>query len=291
VKVLLTGSRGFIGKHLHSNLINQGLRVFPITFSNESDDILHFDHLLKNPLEYLQRDDVLVHLASPKRGESRRVHEEFYSRSIELINVANLIGIKKIIVTGSGSEFGQTCNRLGKVRDSDLLLPMDEYSKSKVLISDYISKNVSIPFTYIRIFQVYGLGSNLPKLDAEIRKSILTKANLVIKTPDAIKDFVNLCDVIKLIINEILDSLGNNFINFSSGEGTSVLNFVEKIFSALPEEFRPNTESILESNQPIHSINYYVGEPSDVVRRANLVKSISQFGNLELLEALNNCRC
>jgi nucleoside-diphosphate-sugar epimerase len=291
MRVLLTGSRGFIGKHLTKSLVSTGAVVVPITLHENQKNILTLDQLLASPKSYISSNDVLVHLAAAGRQErnSNDTHSVNFIKSSKLLDIAQRYNVRKIIAAGSGMEYGRSFKYLGPVADTSPINPLDGYSMSKARLADYLSEKIKLPFSYIRFFQIYGFGSELPKLDAEIRASI-ESGILKLKNPFFQRDFINICDVVKLLSDEIYRSPGLGIVNFCTGEGTTIREFCEKILSAVPQESRPKMVDF-ESHGMLELIESYVGVPSKMFFEERKAKKISEFTNIELLESLYKCRC
>jgi nucleoside-diphosphate-sugar epimerase len=203
MKVFVTGSRGFIGKHLLLALKNRSIDVVPITFSNKAEEILTANGLIERRKKYVSPGDVLVHLSALGQRNQLNSDEEIYSHNFFkprelLISMMNL-GLKKVIITGSGAEYGETF-MLRKPKPDDNLLPLDAYSRSKADLSVWISRYLQIPYSYFRLFQVYGSGATLPRLDATIENSFTSKKDIVLQFPKLKKDFISVCDVVELLV-------------------------------------------------------------------------------------------
>ena len=129
MKVLITGSKGFIGKNLVSHLQEQ-----------ENIEIISFD--IEDSFEKIEQNidsiDFIFHLAGVNRPQNL---EEFYTGNSDLTKrIVDLIKDKNIplLVTSS----------IQAVRDND-------YGKSKKIAEDYIIDNLENYYIY-RLHNVFG---------------------------------------------------------------------------------------------------------------------------------------
>jgi nucleoside-diphosphate-sugar epimerase len=290
MRVVISGSTGFVGSHLVTVLTAIGIEVLPITLRDDADTILNLNTLIAHPEAYISQDDVLVHLAAIVQNNSEtnpeKIFEINYHKSSKLLNVGKQLKIRKMIVLGSLKELGSF------PVDADSSEKLDDYTKSKIMLANYVMKDIDIPFTYIRSSSIFGVGSKVPSLDGCVRESCDTKAKLILKNPSSVRDFVNICDIVQYIIGEIISVTGNEFVNFCSGENTTVFDFAKKVFDNLLLEDRPDIVKLeIESNKLFNN-NKNVKRclPEVAIQKLNL-QPISKLSSLELYNSLYTCRC
>ena len=129
MKILITGSKGFIGKNLKSHLQEK-----------ENIEIIEYD--IEDSFEKIEKNideiDYIFHLAGVNRPQTP---EEFYQGNTDLTKkIVDLIKDKdiKLIITSS----------VQAVKDND-------YGKSKKLAEDYIKENLNNYYIY-RLHNVFG---------------------------------------------------------------------------------------------------------------------------------------
>jgi len=146
-KIWLTGSRGFIGRHLVAELkdvcelkclsnrkfenssSHENNQPFYVNFKDEDD--------IKNAIESLGLPDVFIHLGW---GDMANPHSEMHlvenvNQSKNLIDVLYKEGLKKFIFLGSMNEYG---DRLGSLYEE--MGPEGEitnYAKGKIEVAKY----------------------------------------------------------------------------------------------------------------------------------------------------------
>lgn len=171
ISVVITGASGFIGRHLVSYLVQQGIDVYAITryeknclsqmektprlhivVGNYTTDDL-FQELPQKPLAF-------VHLAwKGVRAEDRNVSEVqtaniFYC--LKAIELADRIHAEKFILPGSTMEYAY-CRQ--KINENALPTPMNFYGAAKLsarYLCQIACQNRNIPFIYTVISGIYG---------------------------------------------------------------------------------------------------------------------------------------
>ena len=130
MNILITGSNGFIGKHLCLKLKRQGYNVFSYDLDNKEED-------LRN---YISQADFVVHLAGINRPLTK---EEFYD--------GNANFTKKVIdlIKDSGKV-------IPVIMSSSIQAELDnDYGKSKKMGEDYLF-NSGLPVYVYRLANVFG---------------------------------------------------------------------------------------------------------------------------------------
>jgi len=130
MNILITGSNGFIGKHLSLKLKRLGYNVFSYDLDNKEED-------LRN---YISQADFVIHLAGINRPLT---NEEFYN--------GNTNFTKKVIdlINESGKQ-------IPVIMSSSIQAELDnDYGKSKKLAEDYLFKS-GLPVFVYRLANVFG---------------------------------------------------------------------------------------------------------------------------------------
>ena len=140
-KILLTGSHGFIGTHLHSILTDHEVACWDLKIDKD---------LFSIGKEDLIGVDTIIHLAArisvPESWETP--HEYMIANTLSTIHLAELAvqaGVKKFIFASSSSVYGD---------------PMSPYGSSKLLSELYLRYKKELDVYALRFFNVYGTGQN-----------------------------------------------------------------------------------------------------------------------------------
>ena len=130
MKILVTGSNGFIGKHMCLSLTRNGYDVLPFDIDKKDDDLV----------KYIAEADFIVHLAGINRPLTK---EEFYD--------GNSNFTKKIIDLLKDSK-----RNIPIIMSSSIQASLDnDYGKSKKMGEDYLF-NSSLPVYVYRLANVFG---------------------------------------------------------------------------------------------------------------------------------------
>ena len=148
MRVLITGSSGFIGQQILKESLKQGHDVFCLKHEN----INNSNEAIKN-----FSPEILVHCAwggvSAADRNNKIIQEENLNFSIKILN---LYKFKQIIALGSQDEYG----KIDKiVKESHELKPLSEYAIAKSNFCNYLqdfSIRNKIVWQWIRIFNTYG---------------------------------------------------------------------------------------------------------------------------------------
>tara|TARA_B110000014_G_C20123238_1_gene596374 strand:+ start:2993 stop:3877 length:885 start_codon:yes stop_codon:yes gene_type:complete len=271
LKILLTGSLGFIGKHL-INEFRKNENIELLCLVRENDDISYLkkmnvssqicDLLIKNSIEpYIKNTDFIIHLAAKLRSKNDKEKLE-----------NNVESTKNII---------ECCSREQRIIFSSSTLadnPLDAYGKSKMICEKIIMES-QIPYTILRMPIIFG-----PNDDAYITKiirSINSEKSLPIPgdgkyvvQPVFIEDVVNAFKQIiskdnfnnKLVtiagspksLNELISDIGKILNKKPKVHHISmtVLKPMVKIYQSFSKKPVVTKEQLVNLNSGSHSMSY-----------------------------------
>lgn len=180
MNILVTGSKGFIGKHIcfKLNLLKQNVFEFDI---DNSDEQL---------IEFVKKCDFIIHLAGINRPLNK---EEFYNgntnftyKLVELINQYN----QEVPIIMSSS--------IQATLDND-------YGKSKLYAENYILDHVNNAYIY-RLYNVFGkwCKPNYNSVVATFCYNIANNLDIKINNPNTIVTYNYIDDIVEEFIDIIL---------------------------------------------------------------------------------------
>ena len=173
-RILITGAGGYVGTPLVSKLLTRGFEI--VAFDTFWYGCHHQPHknltLVKGDLrsfdlkKLLINIDAVVHLACISNDPSYELDPAFsesvnVAASIRLIEQCKKSKIKRFVFASSSSVYGVRDEE--QITENLLPEPITIYSKSKIVIEDYLLKNASKDFDVVilRPATVYGLSPRL----------------------------------------------------------------------------------------------------------------------------------
>lgn len=190
MKVLVTGSEGFIGKHLVRYLLKGHHMVFGYDLVN-GNDILDYQELKS----HMRTANAVIHLAA-KRGvpESMRASREYTETnvlgSVNVMEAARSLGIKRVILASSSS--------CGENRSP--------YAASKLSMEMYASMyaKLGLDTVCLRYFNVFGPGQSADGDDAAVIPKFIHQAMrgepMMVYGENRVRDFTYVDNVVSATI-------------------------------------------------------------------------------------------
>ena len=230
VSVLVTGARGFIGQHLVADFRRNGISV------REWDSDIQEISILRESFH------VVVHLAGITDQEM------FQSDPAEsyLVNVVGTLAVLEYCRhTGASCVLSSTCgvyknaDKVSPLSESSAIAPSGPYATSKLLaeqVAAFYAYKYSLSVTVLRLFNVYGSGQRKNFLIPEVLGWLLGGKKLEFRTPQSVRDFIYINDVIAAFrLASERCTTGFRIYNIGSGVGITVKEvavMAEKIFEA-----------------------------------------------------------
>ena len=251
MKVVLTGGTGFIGQYVRKLLTKSEHDVLLVVReqanigslgANEKFVIANLRDDRDNWFEYLDRPDVLLHLAwggLPNYLDNYHVEIELPIQSRFLCNIISS-GLRKLVVTGTCYEYGLTSGALG---ESQVTNPNTPYGISKDrlrrLLSD-LKSEIDFEFTWARIFYPYGEGQSEIAIYSQLRSAIIDgDSQFKMGSGKQILDFISVERVANALFSLATRCGGVGIVNIGSGEPQSVLDFVQDQIRELGSQLVP----------------------------------------------------
>lgn len=213
MSILLTGSTGFVGKHVRSMLGNE--TVMCLDRSHGMD--------LMNPDSYRSRVLAIkprycLHLAwNGIPDYSEPVSEANAQASINLIEILKEAGCRKIVGAGSCWEYYPVD---GPVSEGDYL-SLNPFSVAKNKVSCAL-RHSGIPYRWARLFYIFGPGQKPGSLIPSLQTAYAEGHDPVIRKPSIGHDFIHVLDASRILISMLKQKGKNGAFNVGSGKLTSV---------------------------------------------------------------------
>ncbi|MCK4427763.1 MAG: GDP-mannose 4,6-dehydratase [candidate division Zixibacteria bacterium] len=259
-KVLVTGSEGFLGKHLVLRLLLEGYVVYGISLPPTS--VIEHPNYHYTSLDILNREklsryfenstfDAAIHLAALTTHEELTKDKEKTLR-INLEGTLNLLEeFKK--TKSTKFIFASTGKVYGRIQELPLsedhpTSPINILGKSKLIaekLIDFFSCEGTQQFIILRMFNVYGPGQRnyflIPTILSQFRdgNNKITLGNIHDK-----RDYIFIEDVVEAIMIMLKKRLSENLniFNVGSGKPHSASDIVKIIEEILGKKLRINVD-------------------------------------------------
>ncbi|MDB4256318.1 NAD-dependent epimerase/dehydratase family protein [Flavobacteriaceae bacterium] len=228
MKVLLTGSSGFIGSNLSTFLNDKNIEIFKVSKS-EGYDLLDW-----SKIQNLPKCDIIIHLAAytfvPDSFENPR--DYYYNNITITLNILELARSwnAKVIYMSSYC-YGPP--KYIPVDENHSINPHNPYSQTKWISEELCSaysRDFGLSVIAFRLFNVYGPNQKGSFLIPEILNNIKHNNKVKLKDPRPKRDFIHVNDVVLAIYKSLeIDFKGFNEFNLGTGRSISVKELVNAI--------------------------------------------------------------
>jgi len=223
-KILVTGSRGFIGRQIIQHL--KQFDVITDSIDSKRIDLKNIEEVMR-----LNKSDIVVHLGG-KTAKGLDWNEYFYNNVIGTLNILEYCikkNIKKIIFVSS-YVYGNP--KHSPIDEKHPISPHNAYTRSKYLaeqLCEFYAKNSNLSVIILRPFNIFG--KTLPKgfLISNLLKSIKTNEKVTIVNKDSKRDFLHVDDLIDVILKMMNFDCKFDIFNIGSGKSYSFNEIIEKI--------------------------------------------------------------
>src|SRR3989344_5841132 len=245
-RVLITGGAGFIGSNFVYKFLDLGYQVS--TFEREDSNLWRIESI-KNKIEIYSpsltdyqevekiineiKPDVVLHFAA--YGAYQRFQQDIAETidinlkgTINLINTCQKAGVECFIQTGSSSEYGI---KEKSMQESDVLEADNIYGITKsasTLYCQMMAKKHNFPVAIMRPFAVYGPFEEKERLIPTIINSCLKNSDLQLSSPDSVRDFIFIDDLISAYLSAIknINKIKGEVFNLGYGKQYTVAEVV-----------------------------------------------------------------
>ena len=226
-KILITGSTGFIGKHLVEKLFNEGHTILEITRNKTKSSELFGDMTSKievNDISFGNKiiefdPNVVVHLASyltssDNWDDVEKLIESNILFLSKLLNIVSKLNLDLFINTGTSAEY---------FKGDDEFNPAYFYAATKTAsrsILNYYSNAYNFKQSTVVPYTIYGGNDSSKKIIDLIFESIETEKKLDLSPGEQVLDFIHIDDVVSFYQHLIKHKKKiSNKTNFKLGTG------------------------------------------------------------------------
>lgn len=275
MKILLTGSGGFIGKNLKFYLQGKHQLLTPRSFELD----LTNKEAVK---EYFKTNDIdfIIHCGSI--GGAREIADKDTTIENNLAMVDNILLNKKtetkIILFGSGAMYDKSRN-LHKVKETEIgkFVPYDLYGKSKLLIYEKIKDRNDV--LMLNIFACYGYDEKETRFPSYAINQIIKGENININQ-NVIFDYLFVEDLEQIVEYFINNMPQDNIINITPTQSSSLLEIANIVKNISKKDININVLNPKMNNE-------YTGDNSLLLKNYSKIKFTSLENGLKKLYEYN----
>ncbi|MFX0000784.1 MAG: NAD-dependent epimerase/dehydratase family protein [Candidatus Hodarchaeota archaeon] len=259
MKILVTGSSGFIGNYVIEELLK--LKKYKIIATDIKHEILSDSRSIKeihfiscdlnqpreNFFTFFEEPDLLIHLAWEGLPNYEKLFHFEKNLPKNYFFLKNMItnGLKNLSVIGTCFEYGLKEGCLSEEIETNPIIP---YPIAKDVLRRYIeqlNKEYDFNFKWIRLFYLYGKGQNPKSLLSQLDIALDNNEKIFnMSGGEQLRDYLPVEKVAEYIVKISLQNKINGIINCCSGKPISVRSLVEK--------------HLKEKNKTIHlNLGYY----------------------------------
>jgi len=160
-KILITGGKGFIGKHLSEFLCGKGgaVKTFDI---KDGNNILDKEYLI----DVMRGCDYVIHMAS-MLGVGKTEKEKIKTLDVNILGMKNVLdacittGVKKIVFSSSSEVYGEQMRQ--PIEETAQVSPKSAYGVTKIVCEEYLKAykyEHNLDYSIVRYFNAYGPRQN-----------------------------------------------------------------------------------------------------------------------------------
>lgn len=257
MKVLVTGSTGFVGSCLTRRLVemNYDVHIFTRSKSNKWRIADLLEQVTNHEVDLRDagmvektvaqvNPTVIYHLATyggfASQKDTSVIIESNLTGTVNLIRACEMIGFCCFINTGSSSEYGIKSEPMN---EKDILEPVGDYGVSKAAASLFCRSRAfekGLPIVTLRLFSPYGPWDDPQRLIPYVIKSLLRGESPELSTPNSVRDFIYIEDAVDIFLKIIKAPVsGGEILNVGSGVQHSVGEVVSMITAIIGNGLEP----------------------------------------------------
>jgi UDP-glucose 4-epimerase len=233
LRVLITGSSGFVGKHLNERLRKKKVDV--VTFDRVDGDITNWDDVKK-----ILPVDVIFHLAAitfvPLSFENPRL--TYFVNTVGTLNILELCRKKDIDKMIYTSSYIYGIPKYLPIDENHPPDPNNPYSSSKFLgekLCEAYSRDYGINCVILRPFNVFGKRQDPSFLIPTIVNQMLEGNKIILNDPEPKRDLLYVEDLVDAYL-KALEYPKHDIFNIGSGKSYSVREIVKLLLRLNPKK-------------------------------------------------------
>lgn len=250
-KILITGSKGFVGKNLIRYLKNYSFQII------ETKD-KSFDLKLNESWKQIEKCDYLIHLAGksfvPKSWEEPA---RFIENNILLItNALEYCRVNKTKLIFLSSYLYGNCKKM-PIKENAPIEATNPYALSKLLsekLCYFYKNNFQVNNIILRVFNLYGPGQPKEYLLSKITNQVRYENIIKVDDLSPKRDYVYIDDLCSAIVKAINYKGNEHIFNIGSGKSYSVKEVIDFIQNIYGTSFNIKEKKLIRRNEILNTI-------------------------------------
>ncbi len=241
MRVAVTGSSGFIGRHVLSELVRNHVDVVAVTRdAGRLKDlppgirVLEMDIAMpgEDPFLQLGRPDLMLHLAwdGLPNYQSKHHYELELPRQYAFLKSIIESGLTSLLVSGTCFEYGR---QYGPLHEEMPVQPDNSYGFAKDALRrqiEFLKTSTPFAFTWTRIFYTYGENQHESSLYTQLRSAVRRRdRTFSMSGGEQLRDYLTVAEVSRAIVALALRRVDHGIVNVCSGKPISVRRFAESL--------------------------------------------------------------
>ena len=263
---LITGVKGFCGRHLARHLSNEGgHRLVGVDLDAESPRGLPLDEYLAVDVSQAEqmaaaiqhtRPDRIFHLAGLVRAAPADLYRVNLHAAVHLLEaVRRIVPESRVLLVGSAAEYGKVNSADLPIDEAQPCRPFGAYALSKYAMTlaalDY-AQGHGMKVVVVRPFNIIGAGVPISLVVGailqRIKRTLATDADPVVQIGnlETKRDFVAVEDVVRAYAQLLCAEAWGQVFNICSGQPRSIRSVVERLLSFSSRPVRLETDPSLQ---------------------------------------------
>ena len=246
MQVVVTGASGFLGSHLVTTLLNEGINVVPV-----SRKTIGFENAVRVK-EYAEipTGDVLVHLAeNPNRLDVNQAGEGYLNQAAAVLDMMMAKDYGKVIYCSSAMVYGD--NGDAPYTEESPVYRLDNYSRMKL---NNEKKILDADGIVVRLTNVIGLKMAKNNVLSDILSQLHNDGPIYVRNDKPVRDFIWLDDVISALSKLVFNGKSGVF-NIGTGVGVSIRELAETVLAVAGENKRGVKSLTVSSSQSYNVVD------------------------------------
>lgn len=283
MRVAVSGSSGFVGRHVCQCLVEIGYTIVPLDILDGKD--------MCNPaiIEEVPQVDCFIHLANlvyvPASYQNPvRFYSVNYLSTLHALEICRKSGAKFIYI----SSYIYGAPQFLPVSEEHPMNPFNPYAQTKIIcekLCEGYNRDFNIKTSIVRPFNIYGYGQEgkllIPEIITQLKDN---KKRIQLKAGSPRRDYIHVMDLAKAICACINDRADFSIYNVCSGKSISVKEITDIINSYLREKV---VFEFSESDRP-NEVDETMGSYSKIERQLGWRPTISFEDGIKEMIKLEN---